>query len=544
MKNKYFGEIIALGKLVYFEKKERPEFYTKELVKKTYDEVKEIIFNNVTSLYRKDYEDDHREVSFSFSYIASPFHSDFLVKYMKEGFFKTNDSFSDIFENGIKKHLEDPMRNSFYRFVDKTQISSLTKQIIEMKNRIVIQIDRLIMNEIVSRIKKDVIIYVANFKKEFLYELPYNVKGFVCRNFDDPDLILELSYAYEVPITTTTRSLKGKEYVVVDCINNVLYLNPNALIIKKAIEIRKRYTFELGEEPIYKSDIIKFYADLVDRRDIERARSSHWYSGIGIFRTEFLYITKGYTPSFDEQVELYKDIIEAFKDRIVQIRIPDLNDIKAIDHEEVIFTELEYIRKFTRIFHTNLLAIQRASELTDKQVTIIIPMLRMGTEINEWKDLLAGYLGDELPFNKKPKFGIMMETESAFQYYEDYRYVDTSVFGLDNLIEEAMEKSKYDDIDFEEFELQVLPDLLGAHQYFRRTGIKLLHFVSGHILRDPLFLRKLMNRGFKHFVIPMSYIKKAGEVLYQVESTRGAYAGVHAKREKAKLGIVEKEKTM
>jgi hypothetical protein len=290
----------------------------------------------------------------------------------------------------------------------------------------------------------------------------------------------------------------------------------------------------LGEDPIYASEEIKFYATLVDRKDFDRASSSSWYAGVALFKTEFMYITKGYLPTYDEQVELYCDLMETFKDKTVQIRIPSFDEIKSIDYEGEIFTDLEYVRDFSRIFFTNITAIQKASELTNKRVSIIIPMLRMGLEINKWRDLIQGYLGISISEIKKPLFSIMLETESAFMYYEDYRYVDSAIFGLDNYIDECMEKTKYDKIDFEEFMLQAFPDLEGSHQYYRRTGIRLLHFVEGNILKDPKILRKFMNKGFKHFIIPLSYIKKAGKVLFEKESIKGKYKDVYAERKKKK----------
>jgi hypothetical protein len=158
----------------------------------------------------------------------------------------------------------------------------------------------------------------------------------------------------------------------------------------------------------------------------------------------------------------------------------------------------------------------------------------MGIEVAKWKELIQGYIGFSTGDIEKPLFSIMLETESALLYYEDYRYVDSIVYGLDNYIDECMEKSKYEKIDFEEFMLQAFPDLEGSHQYYRRTGIRLLHFVEGNILKDPKILRKFMNKGFKHFIIPLSYVKKAGEVLFEKESIKGKYKDVYAKRKKKK----------
>ncbi len=535
MKNQYFGEFISQGKLIHFNRKIRNKKYSRTETINILAIINKIVFKNVESTYLRSKEENETNGTFIFSFIASPFHSDFLKAYMREKFLNTNDGFSAIFDEGIKEYLKKPNQNTFWNAVKKEEIKNCINEIIKLKDRIVIQIDRLILKDLVSKETEDVIVFVSSFKKEFLYRLSKNVTGFICRQIENPRLIRELSNGYEVPILTTSRNMSKANYAIINGITHKLSLNPNQLLIDKSLELKSSYTFKLGDDPSYSSEELKFYASLVDLRDIERAVSHDWYAGLAIFKTEFLYITKGYTPIFSELVKLYVDIINAFGDRLVQIKLPDFNDLMKIEYEKEIYTELSYIRDFTRIFHTNISAILRATELTKKSVTVIVPKLRMGSEISQWRDLLGSYTNFENVIDKKINFGIMMETESAFQYFEDYRYVYTSIFGLDNLIEEAMDKDKYEEIDFEEFELQVLPDLVDAHQYFRRNGIRMKHFVAGNVLKNEKFLKKLIAKGFKHFVIPLSHIKKSGQVIYDKEERRGEYVGVHVAREMAKL---------
>ena len=153
----------------------------------------------------------------------------------------------------------------------------------------------------------------------------------------------------------------------------------------KALDLKSLYVFNPNEKPRYKSDVIKFYANIVDKRGIDKAKISSWYAGVALFRTEYLYITKGYLPSKEEQIKLYVYLLESFKDRFVQIRIPDFGQIKALDYEFEVFTEIEYIADFHRIFQDNILAIHEESRIVNKQVTIIIPMLRVGKDIDFWK---------------------------------------------------------------------------------------------------------------------------------------------------------------
>jgi phosphoenolpyruvate-protein phosphotransferase (PTS system enzyme I) len=534
MGNQYYGDFLALGKIVQFDRKKRSKKYKKNEIDLLLGEVKDIIKNNINSFYDKCLEENYIEGLFDMSVISAPFYSQFIEDLMKEGFYKSKLGFSYIFEKAIKEHIKKDSNNPFLEIADENKFDYYYEKIVELKDRIISQIDRLIIQDITLKSNDDVIINVTEFKKEFLYDLPKNLKGFICKKLERPELISELSDAYEIPILMTPRSYTTATFAIIDGINKKSYMNPNKDRIKKAIDIRNSYTFVLGEDPIYKSEEIKFYASLVDKKDIDRIVSSTWYEGLALFKTEYMYITKGYSPSFDEQVELYSHLLKSFKDKIVQIRIPSFDEVKSLDYEGELFTELEYIRDFSRIFFTNISAIKKASEVTKKRVAIVIPKLRMGIEVAKWKELIHGYLGKSMTENENPLFSIMLETESALLYYEDYRYVDSIVYGLDNYIDECMEKSKFEKIDFEEFMLQAFPDLEGSHQYYRRTGIRLLHFLEGNILKDPKILRKFMNKGFKHFIIPLSHVKKVGEVLFEKESIKGKYKEVYAKRKKKK----------
>lgn len=534
MSNRYFGEMISLGKSVKVNRKKRNKKYSKKAKGLVYKEIQCIIKNNLDSYNIKIHEQDYMEGVFDESVITAPFKSKFLQDYMKDSFYNSELGFSYIFEKAIEKYIENPLNNSFLKIADKRKFNHYDEKIIELKDRIVSQIDRFLIKDLAESYNEDVIINVVHFKKEFLYELPKNVKGFICRKLERPDLILELSVAYEIPILLSLKNYPANAFVIIDGINKKSYLNPNENRIKKSQILSSMHTFELGEDPIYSAKDIKFYATLVDTRSLDRACSSTWYDGLALFKTEYMYITKGYIPTLDEQIEIYSRIIRAFGDRVVQIRIPSFDDIKSLDYESEIFTDLEYVRDFDRIFYTNVTAIQMAAELAEKKVAIVVPMMRVGTEIERWKELLESYFKGKHIKQSKPYFSIMMETESALLYYEDYRHVDTVVYGLDNYIEESMDKTKYEKIDFEEFMLQAFPELEWSHQYFRRTGIKVFHFVEGNVLRNPKIFRKLIDKGFKNFVIPLAHIKEAGEVLFKQESTRGKYKGVYAKREKKK----------
>jgi hypothetical protein len=344
-----------------------------------------------------------------------------------------------------------------------------------------------------------------------------------------------MAFAYEIPIVVTQKNVSKSGFLVIDNINKKLFVDPNAMNLTKCMEQYSIHNVDVLDKPKYKSDIIKYYASLVDLRHLNFVKQNNWYVGGIFFRTEYVYLSKGYFPKHDELVDMFVKLMEAFYDREIHIQLPELNHYKKLDYEtDEIYTEVNQVSAYHRIYFRTVNAIYEASQKTGKQTTLVIPMLRVGREIFDWKDKIDCFIGIDRDHDIAPKFGIAMETESAFEYFEDYRRVHSIVFGMDNFLEEALEISKYDKVDYDYFMRAAWPDLQMTHQFYRKNGIRMLHMVSGHILRDPFYLRKFIVKGLKHFVIPLKTLKTAENVLHLHESTRGKYIGVHAERKRAK----------
>ncbi len=145
--------------------------------------------------------------------------------------------------------------------------------------------------------------------------------------------------------------------------------------------------------------------------------------GIGLFRTEFLYLTRKSFPKEEELFKQYKEVVELMGQRPVYIRTLDVNGDKAIAHasdpdEENPALGLRAIRfclKKTDVFTTQLRAILRAAAFGN--IKIIFPMISGIDEVLEAKRLLqeaAEALDREgVPFNSDIQIGIMMEVPSA-----------------------------------------------------------------------------------------------------------------------------------
>lgn len=155
-------------------------------------------------------------------------------------------------------------------------------------------------------------------------------------------------------------------------------------------------------------------SDMVLERDGE---------GVGLFRTEFLFMDRTNTPSEEEQFQAYKQVAETMQGKPVIIRTLDVGGDKEIpylnlDKEDNPFLGYRAIRvclKQKDLYRAQLRALLRASAYGD--IRIMVPMVTCLDELRQVKELLCELMKElnqeQIAYNKEIKVGIMVETPAA-----------------------------------------------------------------------------------------------------------------------------------
>ena len=225
-----------------------------------------------------------------------------------------------------------------------------------------------------------------------------------------------------------TQDLDGK-LAVVDGNHGIIYVDPDAETMEKMKTLKKEeeekkellQTFKNKESITLDGKKILTYANIGNVKDLALVLQNG-AEGIGLFRSEFLYLESETYPTEEEQFEVYKKVAETMAGKRVIIRTLDIGADKQADYFELEKEEnpamgVRAIRIcLTRpeIFKTQLRALFRASAFGN--IAIMYPMITSLSEIAQIKEIVeevkAELDADGVPYGT-PEQGIMIETPAA-----------------------------------------------------------------------------------------------------------------------------------
>ena len=220
------------------------------------------------------------------------------------------------------------------------------------------------------------------------------------------------------------------EELIVDALKGVVIASPSAGDVQKYTALKEQEQQErlllkeyINKPTVTKSGVKKaVYANIAKAQDVHSA-VVNGAEGIGLFRTEFLYMDREDAPSEEEQFEAYSAVAKAMGGREVIIRTLDVGGDKhipylQIEKEENPFMGLRGIRyclKDTALFKTQLKALLRAACFGN--IKIMLPLVCTVEEVQSAKALLLECMQEldaqGTEYKKDIKLGIMMETPAA-----------------------------------------------------------------------------------------------------------------------------------
>jgi len=233
-----------------------------------------------------------------------------------------------------------------------------------------------------------------------------------------------------VGLQTIADELETGDYALLDGYNGTVVVNPTDQTffeygqlakIKASLEEKLR---EIRTQPAVTLDgkIIHLSANIEDQNDVE-AVLAHGAEGVGLFRTEFLFINRDSLPGEEDQYKVYRQVAAALKPQPVIIRTLDLGGDKFASHLQLAkevnpflgWRAIRFCLAQPELFCAQIRAILRAS--AEGNVKMMYPMISGLDELNQANALVEKCKIElrekKIPFDEKIEIGAMIEIPSA-----------------------------------------------------------------------------------------------------------------------------------
>lgn len=375
---------------------------------------------------------------------------------------------------------------------------------------------------------------------------PDNVAGIVTELGGRTSHSAILSRALEIPAVVAASGIlsevKDGDELILDGESGEIFVNPGSDLIAEYEKRRDAYLQEKEELKQYIGTssttvdgvTVEIAANIGKPEDVDRVLAYDG-EGIGLFRTEFLFMDRNEMPTEDEQFEAYKKVAVAMKGKPVIIRTLDIGGDKEIPYmglkkDENPFLGYRAIRfcldRKDDIYRPQLKALLRASAFGN--IKIMVPMVTCIEEYREAKELVAD-IGKELDeagiaYNKEIQVGIMVETAAASLMADVFaKEVDFFSIGTNDLTQYTMSVDRGNDkvsYLYSTFNPAVLRSIRHIIECGRREGIMV--GMCGEAASDPLMIPMLLAFGLNEFSMSASAILKARKYItgYSVEELK------------------------
>lgn len=261
-----------------------------------------------------------------------------------------------------------------------------------------------------------------------------NIKGIITEKGGKTSHSAIISRSLKIPSVLSVKDAltiieDGKD-IIIDGENGEIYTDFDEHLKQKFIEIQKTYIQKAKTEELFRGkptvtadgEKKELFANIGSHKDLEAVISGD-AEGIGLFRTEFLFMDRTSAPSEEEQFDAYKAVAVGMKGKEVIIRTLDVGGDKEIPYlglkrEEnpfLGFRAVRYCLKNSESYKVQLRAILRASAFGN--LSIMVPLVTCADELLQVKEMVSEIMHElderNIAYKKDIKIGVMIETPAA-----------------------------------------------------------------------------------------------------------------------------------
>ncbi|MCH1623976.1 phosphoenolpyruvate--protein phosphotransferase [Fredinandcohnia quinoae] len=354
-----------------------------------------------------------------------------------------------------------------------------------------------------------------------------------------------MSRSMEIPAVVGTKSvtaeIKNNVTVIVDGLDGEVIVDPSAEVLahykekKQKYEAQKEEWAKLKNEKTFTSDgqHVELVANIGTPDDVKGVIANGG-EGVGLYRTEFLYMGRDQLPTEEEQFEAYKTVLESMEDKPVVVRTLDIGGDKELPYLNLPkemnpflgFRAIRLCLEEQDIFRTQLRALLRAS--TYGNLKIMFPMIATLAEFREAKAILLEekekLVSSGVSVSDTIEIGIMVEIPSTAVLADQFaKEVDFFSIGTNDLIQYTMaadrmnERVSYLYQPYNPSILRLITLVIdAAHKEGKWAGM------CGEMAGDPIAVPILLGLGLDEFSMSATSILPARSQIKRLSKKEAA----------------------
>ena len=331
-------------------------------------------------------------------------------------------------------------------------------------------------------------------------------------------------------------NIKGNDFIALNGATGEIFLNPTQEKIEELTKNQENIKQEKQELEKYKNEKaitkdghqVELLANIGGPQDIQIV-IDNTAEGVGLLRSEFLYMDAKDFPSEEEQFEAYKKIAESLENKRLVIRTLDIGGDKDLKYmklpkEENPFLGYRAIRIYldnVDLFKVQLRAILRASSYGN--VAIMLPMISSIEELRKSKEIIEEVKQElktkNIKFNENIEVGIMVEIPSSAVMADEFaKECDFFSIGTNDLIQYtiAVERGNEKLANlYSHFNPAVIRLIKSAIDGAHKNGI--LCGMCGEAAGDVKFIPLLVGLGLDEFSMNANKILKARKLITDLD---------------------------
>lgn len=325
-------------------------------------------------------------------------------------------------EQGISNVIHEVMNS----LLDATS-SYLKERVLDLSD-IQERILRNLIGRKTTNIDSDFILVAEELYPSFLIQHRKNLLGIITHRggFNSHGAIL--CRQFHIPYMVSDLKIQEGETVILDTRKQQIITSPLPSEIKQYHMVLQKLSKERFEAVEHSSYL--FLANISDNSELQRVKD-YGFDGIGLYRTEMIFMNSNRPYTLEEQYEIYSEAVEAMQNKRIYFRTFDIGDDKQVSYIQSSKKGVENYIHNPIVFKTQIEAMIKANHYNT--VKIMFPMIYSASEFEFLKKWVL-QIQKEMKDTSYIEFGIMLETEEALNSIEDFKDVDFISIGTNDLV--------------------------------------------------------------------------------------------------------------